>query len=186
MKRKSTAAVASLFLLSNCMLSSFHAAAWAPNGAEVIVSCKLENAPQGTVYVDLLAQMDEQDADYSAFASGISYFPSITENSPAAQYCENGYVSLIMHQSNAQSPTLLWNEYYLFTEKQHNKEALLALGSAAVACVAADGTILAVSKPLDLKNAFDSGSFSSYRLDCAFSDNGTLSLDVSGSSDKKR
>lgn len=76
------------------------------------ISCK--NAPEGTVYLDILVAMPADDENYTAFNGQIPYFSNDEEttggeeldidgNSEIAKYSEDGYVSLSLHHKRAKA-----------------------------------------------------------------------------------
>ncbi|WP_295157076.1 hypothetical protein [uncultured Ruminococcus sp.] len=65
-----------------------------------------ENAPEGTVYMDVLVKMDTEDQNFVTFTQppthGGEKMP-ITAESDIAKYNEDGYVSLSLHHKKAES-----------------------------------------------------------------------------------
>ena len=86
-----------------------------------------ENAPEGTAYIDVLAQIESDSEFYSDFNAvpkreievktvdheAVYETLEIDENSQIATYCEDGFVSLSLHSTEV-------TEVILFPESTHN------------------------------------------------------------------
>ncbi len=59
--------------------------------------CEIQNPLAGTVYRDLLIEINEQDEDFDPFRDQIN---EIAEDSPIATYNQDGYMSFYFHYNN--------------------------------------------------------------------------------------
>ena len=76
------------------------------------------SAPEGTVYMDILVKMPEDDASFVDFTQPPEYYIGsgnanepldITAESEIAKYSEDGFVSLSLHHKWAKTPLVIYN-----------------------------------------------------------------------------
>ena len=108
MKRVISVLLAVLLLLCGMIPLSCTASSYNPN----MIFLSFDHAPEGTAYIDLLAQIRDTDDVYAAFEAApkrlLDYHHGrddvfeplpIDENSEIARYCDDGFVSLSIHST---------------------------------------------------------------------------------------
>lgn len=123
---------------------------------------KTHNLPEGTVFVDLLIRLPEDDPMYIPGDSG--KLPAVfTGNDQILRYCEEEYRSYTFHYRDALSRILLTSNgrVFFFTDnadyfdvnrvRYEHKEDILARRKVRLAMMDSKGNILQVSQPHSLK-----------------------------------
>lgn len=100
-----------LFLLHNCLA----AGAWTP---DYKFDCTIspENIPSGTVYIDLLLPISENDDGYTEFNKENGKKYNILSDSEIVKYNHDDYRSYTFHISDAYSEMEPYYEYYFTLE----------------------------------------------------------------------
>lgn len=152
---------------------------------------ELRNAPEGTVYMDLLIDLEETDAHYSQLAEE-NVPKDFTENAEIITYCEDGFRSYTFHYRGARSKIRLDynNEVTFFidstnvydeeayTNAERHQEDIESRGKIRLAMLDAQGNILHVSGTLSI---IPSGLFS-YSLGYFSYDASADTLDIDSES----
>ena len=117
--------------------------------------CTAQNAPEGTVYMDILIELDPQNNQYTEFNIGNA--PNgINAESPIAAYNEDGYMSLSFHYAGVSSDMEV--ESPLFRMGSVGQSIDNVSKTVKAVFLDKDGNILKISEVVDTTPS-DSGKF---------------------------
>ena len=120
---------------------------------------ELTNLPEGTVYVDMLVKLPEEDSHYTSLVTE-NLPDGFSPDAPIVNYCQKNFQSYTFHYKNAKSMIKVGsdNAVYFFTDAPQNhpiwehNEDIYERGRIRLAMLDENGNILQVSRTLSIKS----------------------------------
>ncbi|HOP11544.1 MAG TPA: hypothetical protein PK629_08635 [Oscillospiraceae bacterium] len=131
-----------IFLL--CITAIPVSAATPPSIPYNYFSCIIQNAPDDTVYIDILIKLTPQDKEYSSFNNRET---TISANSEIALYNKDGYMSLFFHYNNIEAAGMEISKSWFYF---NNSDLSIYMISPTIKAVLLDkdGNILQISEAI--------------------------------------